>query len=53
MRLPSRLATPLGASILVMVLTTASNTILQTIVDEEQCGRVMSCYTMAFMGTAP
>jgi MFS family permease len=36
-----------------MVLTTASNTILQTIVDEEHRGRVMSFYTMAFMGTAP
>jgi MFS family permease len=30
-----------------------SNTILQTIVDENKRGRVMSFYTMAFMGTAP
>jgi MFS family permease len=42
-----------GASGGMMVLTTASNTVLQTIVDEEQRGRVMSFYTMAFMGTAP
>jgi MFS family permease len=30
-----------------------SNTVLQTIVDEDKRGRVMSFYTMAFMGTAP
>ncbi len=31
----------------------SSNTIIQTIVDEKKRGRVMSFYTMAFMGTAP
>ena len=31
----------------------SSNTIIQTIVDERKRGRVMSFYTMAFMGTAP
>ena len=31
----------------------ASNIILQTIVDEDKRGRVMSFYIMAFMGTAP
>ena len=36
-----------------MVLLTSSNSILQTIVDEEKRGRVMSIYTMAFMGTVP
>lgn len=30
-----------------------SNTILQTIVDDDKRGRVMSFYTMAFMGMAP
>ena len=32
---------------------TASNTILQTIVEERMRGRVMSYYTMAFVGMAP
>jgi MFS family permease len=32
---------------------TASNTILQTLVDEKMRGRVMSYYTMSFMGMAP
>ena len=31
----------------------ASNTILQTIVEEDKRGRVMSFYSMAFMGMAP
>ena len=31
----------------------SSNTILQTIVDEDKRGRVMSFYSMAFQGTAP
>jgi len=32
---------------------TSTNTILQTIVDDDKRGRVMSFYTMAFIGTAP
>ncbi|HET7104608.1 MAG TPA: MFS transporter [Terracidiphilus sp.] len=48
-------------SILLMLLTgfgmmqglVASNTIVQTLVDEEMRGRVMSYYTMAFVGMAP
>ena len=32
---------------------TASNTIVQTLVDENVRGRVMSYYTMAFVGMAP
>ncbi len=36
-----------------MIQMAASNTVLQTIVDEDKRGRVMSFYTMAFMGTAP
>jgi MFS family permease len=36
-----------------MVQLAASNTILQTIVDEDKRGRVMSYYTMAFLGMTP
>ncbi len=37
-----------------VMLTTASiNTVLQTLVDEGMRGRVMSLYTMAFVGMAP
>jgi MFS family permease len=36
-----------------MVETASTNTILQTIVEERMRGRVMSFYTMAFLGTAP
>jgi len=32
---------------------TSSNTIIQTLVDEQMRGRVMSYYTMAFVGMAP
>lgn len=37
----------------VMAHMAASNTILQTIADDDKRGRVMSFYTMAFIGTAP
>ncbi|MBN2030040.1 MFS transporter [bacterium] len=36
-----------------MLQMASSNTILQTIVDDDKRGRVMSFYTMAFIGTAP
>jgi MFS family permease len=36
-----------------MVQMAASNTVLQTIVDEDKRGRIMSFYTMAFMGMVP
>ncbi|MGD0340929.1 MAG: MFS transporter [Bacteroidales bacterium] len=36
-----------------MMQMASSNTILQTIVDDDKRGRVMSFYAMAFMGTAP
>ncbi|HEX8824318.1 MAG TPA: MFS transporter, partial [Archangium sp.] len=36
-----------------MVATAASNTLLQTIVEERMRGRLMSFYLMAFVGTAP
>lgn len=37
----------------IMVQMASSNTILQIIVDDDKRGRVMSFYTMAFMGMAP
>lgn len=51
----------LWLSLLLMVATgfgmmqtmAASNTVLQTIVDEDKRGRVMSFYSMAFQGMAP
>jgi MFS family permease len=36
-----------------MLHAASSNTILQTITDDDKRGRVMSFYTMAIMGTAP
>ena len=36
-----------------MAMVASSNTILQTIVDDDKRGRVMSLFTMAFIGMAP
>jgi len=36
-----------------MIQMAASNTLIQTLVDEDMRGRVMSFYTMAFFGMAP
>src|SRR4051794_4811943 len=36
-----------------MITMAATNTIIQTIVEEQLRGRVMAFYTMAFLGTAP
>jgi MFS family permease len=55
------LSTSLILSLLMLLITGASmmtqmassNTILQTIVEDKMRGRVMSFYTMAFMGMAP
>ncbi len=55
------LSTRLWLSMILMLLTgfgmmqglTASNTIIQTLVEEKMRGRVMSYYTMAFVGMAP
>lgn len=41
------------ASFAMMIQMAASNTVLQTIVEEDKRGRIMSFYTMAFMGMAP
>src|SRR5579863_5885250 len=54
-------STRLWLSMALMLLTgfgmmqglTSSNTIIQTLVDEKMRGRVMSFYTMAFVGMAP
>ncbi|HUI40386.1 MAG TPA: MFS transporter [Terriglobia bacterium] len=43
----------LGAGYGLMQQLAASNTILQTIVQEDKRGRVMSFYSMAFVGMAP
>jgi MFS family permease len=45
------LLTVVGAGMMVTMAST--NTILQTIVEERLRGRVMSFYTMAFLGTTP
>lgn len=36
-----------------MVEITASNTLLQTLAEDDKRGRIMSFYTLAFMGTVP
>jgi MFS family permease len=36
-----------------MVILASCNTVLQTIIDDEKRGRVMSIFAMAFMGMAP
>jgi MFS family permease len=47
--LPLMLFTGIGQ----MILMATSNTLLQTLVDDDKRGRVMSFYTMAFMGATP
>jgi MFS family permease len=47
------LALVLVAGLGMMVQMASSNTVLQTVVDDDKRGRVMSFYTMAFMGMAP
>jgi MFS family permease len=36
-----------------LIVITATSTILQTIVEDEKRGRVMSLYTMSFLGMVP
>jgi MFS family permease len=43
----------LGTGFGMMVQMACANTLLQTIVDDDKRGRVMSFYSMAFMGIAP
>ncbi|MCB9851876.1 MAG: MFS transporter [Phycisphaerales bacterium] len=43
----------IGAGFAMMVQNAASNTIVQTIVDDDKRGRVMGFFAMAFMGTMP
>jgi MFS family permease len=47
------LALVLVAGLGMMVQMASSNTVLQTVVDDDKRGRVMSFYTMEFMGMAP
>ena len=43
----------LGASFGLMVQMASCNTLLQTLVEDDKRGRIMSYYSMAFMGMAP
>ncbi len=51
--LPSALALMFLVGYGMVTIMAASNTIIQTNVEESKRGRVMSLYTVAFMGTAP
>jgi len=50
---PSTLVLMVFVGLGLMLHTASSNTILQTITEDDKRGRVMSFYTMAIMGTAP
>jgi MFS family permease len=50
---PLSMAFLVAAGFGMMVQMAASNTILQTLVDDDKRGRVMSLYSMAYIGTAP
>ncbi len=51
--LPLSLAILFFTGLAMMVQMAASNTVLQTLVDEDKRGRVMSFYAAAFFGSAP
>lgn len=42
-----------GVGFGILVMTASSNTVLQTVVDDDKRGRVMSLYAMAFLGVTP
>lgn len=52
-RIELSLASLVVAGFGVMTMVASCNTVLQTILDEDKRGRVMSFFTMAFMGMAP
>lgn len=51
--IPASIVLMVIAGLGLMLHTASSNTILQTITDDDKRGRVMSFYTLAVMGTAP
>lgn len=51
--LPISMALLVCAGFGMMVQMAASNTFLQTVVDDDKRGRIMSLYTMAYIGVAP
>jgi predicted MFS family arabinose efflux permease len=51
--LPLSLTLMLFTGFGMMMQMASTNTLLQTLVDDDKRGRVMSLYVMAFMGTAP
>lgn len=50
---PLSLAILVGYGFSFMLLLAGCNTLIQTVVEDDKRGRVMSLYTMAFMGTVP
>lgn len=52
-RLPVSIVFMTIAGFGMMVQMASTNTVIQTIVEEEKRGRVLSFYTMSFLGTAP
>ncbi len=51
--LPLSMAIMLFTGLGMMVMMAGTNTLLQTLVEEDKRGRVMALYTMAFMGSMP
>lgn len=51
--LPASIALMSAIGCGILIVTVSTNMILQTIVDDDKRGRVMSLYTVAFLGVAP